>query len=149
MDNTVLKATLLCVWKGVFYSTTMAFVLFYIRFYSIAVALFLLLLAILRCCCCCCCCYTVQYCCVCCCCCCTVVRDHRCYFPRTYCWFVVSSSLSSLVATATATTAAELYLMLPLLLPLPLLLLYRATVLIWFDSIHSRFTNPSLVAVIK
>ena len=51
----------------------MAFVLFYIRFYSIAVALFLLLLAILRCCCCCCC-YTVQYCCVCCCCCCFTVR---------------------------------------------------------------------------
>ena len=82
MDNAVLKATQLCVWKGVFYRITMAFVLFYIWFYSIAVALFLLLLlllllsSLLRCCCCLYC-YTVRFCHGCCWCCCTV-QDRLC-----------------------------------------------------------------------
>ena len=46
VDNImVLKATLLlCVWKGEFYCITMAFILFYNWFYSIAIILLLLLL---------------------------------------------------------------------------------------------------------
>ena len=41
MNHMVLKATLFCVWIGVFYRKTMAFILFYNWFYSIPVALLL------------------------------------------------------------------------------------------------------------
>ena len=71
MDNTVLKATLLCVWKGELYCITMAF--FYFMFGSILFLLFCFCtVRDYHVCCCCCCCYTVQYWCVCCCCCCCV-----------------------------------------------------------------------------
>ena len=44
VDNMLLKVTLLCVWKGEFYRITMAFILFYNWFYSIAIILLLSLL---------------------------------------------------------------------------------------------------------
>ena len=139
MDNTVLKATLLCVWKGVFYSTTMAFVLFYIRFYSIPAAL---LLSYVQdccvCCCCCCCCYTVgdyrglQW---------LLLLLHRTlYWSLTYCCFVASSSSSFCCCCcsykcccldAFVTTAAAAIIIVP----------FRGIDSIWFDSFsfHGSF----------
>ena len=106
MNHMVLKATLFCVWKGVFYCKTMAFILFYNWFYSIPVALMLYRTV-------CCCWYcTVHDRCVCC--------NHQSSSPSSIIMFLRTHLLSWSLFAAVAVA---------IIVP------YRGINLIWFDSI--------------
>ena len=137
VDNTVLKATLLCVWKGELYRITMALILFY----NWSILLLLLCCCTVRdcrvCCCCCrcCCCYTVQDSRGCCCCTVVVVV----IFPYILLFRCI---IIRIVRRYTATMLLLLNCTdMLLLLLLLLLLLYRTAVSIQFDSfsLHGSF----------